>query len=73
MADPGHDNDFPDLSSFDDESSVISVSGCPSIRTCDLGGSRKGLGAGQDRTRQDRTNRGRNNDRREDSRHSAAK
>lgn len=26
MADPGHDNDFPDLSSFDDESSVISVS-----------------------------------------------
>ena len=26
MDDPGHDNDFPDLSSFDDESSVISVS-----------------------------------------------
>jgi hypothetical protein len=27
MADPGRDDDFPDLSSFDDESSVISVSG----------------------------------------------
>lgn len=30
MADPRHDNDFPDLSSFDDdESSVISVSAVP--------------------------------------------
>lgn len=27
MDDPGHDNDFPDLSSFDDESSVISTRG----------------------------------------------
>lgn len=26
MADPGHDNDFQDLGSFDDDSSVISVS-----------------------------------------------
>lgn len=26
MADPGHDNDYQDLGSFDDDSSVISVS-----------------------------------------------
>lgn len=31
MDDTEHDNDFPDLSSFDDESSVISVSAIPSL------------------------------------------
>ena len=31
MADPGHDNDFADLASFDDESSVISVSATPPL------------------------------------------
>lgn len=34
MADPGHHDDYADLASFDDESSVISVSHDPIPERC---------------------------------------
>lgn len=72
MADPGHDNDYHDLGSFDDESSVISVSAtilqCPHW-TANLRWQRR-MAHEQS---SDGTNRRHNNRRPEGSKHSAAK
>lgn len=65
MADPGQKDDFPDLSSFDDDVSVISVS---------ANFYRAAMGLGNDAHQQGRkTNQVINHGRLEESRHSAAK
>ena len=73
MADAGRENDLQDLGSFDDESSVISVSATisyASLLDCQPGCQ---LAEGHEQYIVNRTNRRRNNGRPEDSRHSAAK
>jgi len=72
MADPGHDNDYHDLGSFDDESSVISVSATFPQSFCWTAHLRWQLRVAHEQSR-DGTNRRRNNDRPEGSKHSAAK